>query len=75
MYSHIYKYDPSTRPQIAILRHPGGTQEAPRRHPGLQRPLRENIATPLSYNAKVPLNVQFHEGVLRVTSILTAYLQ
>jgi len=44
-------------------------------HPGLQRPLRENIATPLCYNAKVPFIFQFHEGFLRVTSILTAYLQ
>ena len=54
---------------------PKESQEAPKRHPGLQRPLRVNIATPLSYNAKVPLNFQFHEGFLRVTSILTTYLQ
>jgi len=61
---------------------PKKSQEAPKRHPGgtqgIQgsKGLRErNIATPLSYNAKVPFNFQFHEGFLRVTSILTAYLQ
>ena len=30
---------------------------------------------PLQRNAKVPLKFQFHEGFLRVPSIMTAYLQ
>ena len=34
-----------------------------------------DTSLPLQRNAKVPLKFQFHEGILRVPSIMTAYLQ
>ena len=34
-----------------------------------------DTSLPLQRNAKVPLTFQFHKGVLRVPSIMTAYLQ
>jgi hypothetical protein len=34
-----------------------------------------DTSLPLQRDAKVPLKFEFHEGVLRVPSIMTAYLQ
>ncbi len=52
---------------------PGGTQEAPRRHPGGTQGIQGSRSvldtksdTPLNKNAKAALTFKFYEGVLRV---------
>ena len=54
----------------SIWRHLGGWRL--KRHLEVRSQI---TSLPLQQNAKVPLKFQFHEGVLRVPSIMTAYLQ
>jgi len=61
--------------QEAPKRHPGGSQEASRA-PRAPKASEREILQPLSaIMQKFHYFFQFHEGFLRVTSILTAYLQ
>ena len=54
----------------SIWRHLGGWRL--KRHLEVRSQI---TSLPLQRNAKVPLTFQFHKGVLRVPSIMTAYLQ
>jgi hypothetical protein len=54
----------------SIWRHLGGWRL--KRHLEVRSQI---TSLPLQWNATVPLKFQFHEGVLRVPSIMTAYLQ